>query len=136
MYCTRCGAPNDADARYCTQCAAPLTPVPRRPDVTPPEPYPPPPAYAAPAPYDPAAKSKLMAGLLAIFLGWLGVHRFYLGQTNLGLAHLALGLIGLGLTPITCGVILLAASVWGIIDGIMILSGSVKTDAQGRPLRD
>ncbi|MDI3383257.1 NINE protein [Xenophilus aerolatus] len=27
-----------------------------------------------------AAKSKLVAGLLALFLGGLGIHRFYLGQ--------------------------------------------------------
>jgi len=33
-------------------------------------------------------KDKTTAGLLAIFLGGLGVHRFYLGQTGLGMFHL------------------------------------------------
>lgn len=33
-------------------------------------------------------KDKTTAGLLAIFLGGLGVHRFYLGQTGLGFFHL------------------------------------------------
>lgn len=33
-------------------------------------------------------KSKIAAGLLAFFLGPLGIHRFYLGQTGLGIAYL------------------------------------------------
>ncbi|MBF0647889.1 NINE protein [Dysgonomonas sp. GY75] len=33
-------------------------------------------------------KSKITAALLAIFLGGIGVHRFYLNQTGLGLLYL------------------------------------------------
>lgn len=33
-------------------------------------------------------KDKNAAGILALFLGWLGVHRFYLGQTGLGVLYL------------------------------------------------
>ncbi|MCB0598316.1 MAG: NINE protein [Lewinellaceae bacterium] len=33
-------------------------------------------------------KEKNVAGILALFLGWLGVHRFYLGQTGLGIFYL------------------------------------------------
>jgi len=29
-----------------------------------------------------------------------------------------------------------AAGIWGLIEGIMILSGSINTDANGNPLRD
>jgi hypothetical protein len=65
-------------------------------------------------------KSKLVAGLLGIFLGGYGVHRFYLGYTGLGLAML-----------FTCG----GCGIWALIDAIMIFMGSVP-DAQGRPLRD
>ena len=85
---------------------------------------------------DPTAKSKLAAGLLGIFLGWLGIHRFYLGYTNIAIAQLAVGVIGLILSPFTCGLLLLGASIWGLVDGIMILTGSIRTDGQGRPLRD
>ncbi len=33
-------------------------------------------------------KSKIAAGVLAILLGGLGVHKFYLGQTGLGILYL------------------------------------------------
>jgi TM2 domain-containing membrane protein YozV len=70
-------------------------------------------------------KSKIAAGLLGIFLGGLGVHNFYLGYTQKGIIQLVLGIC-------TCGL----SSIWGLIEGIMILTGSINTDAQGRPLRD
>ena len=31
------------------------------------------------------AKNRVVAGVLAIILGWLGVHKFYLGYTNQGI---------------------------------------------------
>jgi hypothetical protein len=66
-------------------------------------------------------KSKMVAGLLQIFLGSFGVGRFYTGHTGLAIAQLLLSWL-------TCGI-------WPLVDGIMILMGKV-TDAQGRPLRD
>jgi TM2 domain-containing membrane protein YozV len=33
-------------------------------------------------------KSKLASSLLAIFLGWLGIHKFYLGDTKMGVIYL------------------------------------------------
>ena len=33
-------------------------------------------------------KNKLVAGLLGIFLGGLGIHKFYLGQIGWGIAYL------------------------------------------------
>jgi TM2 domain-containing membrane protein YozV len=35
----------------------------------------------------PSGRSRLVASLLAMFLGGLGVHKFYLGQTNLGVVY-------------------------------------------------
>jgi TM2 domain-containing membrane protein YozV len=70
-------------------------------------------------------KSKIAAGLLGIFLGGLGVHNFYLGYTQKGIIQLVLGIC-------TCGL----SGIWGLIEGIMILTGSINTDAQGRPLKD
>jgi TM2 domain-containing membrane protein YozV len=91
-----------------------------------------PPGYGQPAPYgmaayDPQAKSKVAAGLLGIFLGGFGVHRFYLGFTKIGIIQIVV-------TIITCGI----GHLWGFVEGILYLVGSngYTTDATGRPLRD
>ena len=75
-------------------------------------------------------KSKVAAGLLAIFLGWLGVHNFYLGYTSKAVGQLLLTLIGW----IACGLGPFAAWVWGLIEGIMLLTGSIAVDADGNKL--
>jgi len=73
----------------------------------------------------PPAKSRLTAGLLGIFLGAFGVHRFYLGFTSIGVLQILV-------TIATCGV----GGLWGIVEGGLILGGSgFTTDADGRPLR-
>jgi TM2 domain-containing membrane protein YozV len=71
----------------------------------------------------PAQKSKIAAGLLGIFLGWLGIHRFYLGYVGIGIAQIAV-------TVVTFGI----GGLWGFIEGILILTGSINKDANGRPL--
>ena len=66
----------------------------------------------------------LTAGLLGIFLGGLGIHNFYLGYTGKGIAQICLSLcFGVG-------------AIWGLIEGIMILTGSINKDANGIPLKD
>lgn len=74
-------------------------------------------------------KSKLAAGLFGIFLGMFGVHRFYLGYTGLGLAQVLL-------TVCSCGIFAIPVYIWGLIEGILILAGSINRDAKGNPLRD
>ena len=78
-----------------------------------------------------APKSKLVAGLLGIFLGSLGIHNFYLGNNNRGLTQLLVSLIG-GI--FTCGLASIATEIWGLIEGIQILTGTISTDADGNPL--
>ncbi|MGF9648368.1 TM2 domain-containing protein [Pseudarthrobacter oxydans] len=78
----------------------------------------------------PQSKSKIAAGLLGIFLGALGIHRFYLGYTKIGIIQLVLAIV---LSTFGLGFLAL----WGLIEGIMILVGSVyfQRDAHGVPLR-
>lgn len=45
--------------------------------------------------YEKGRKDKIVAGIFAIFLGWLGVHRFYLGQVGWGIFYLVLAVTGL-----------------------------------------
>jgi TM2 domain-containing membrane protein YozV len=69
-------------------------------------------------------KSKLTAGLLGIFLGGLGIHRFYLGYTKIAIIQIIVSFV-------TCGV----GAWWGIIEGILILCGKyITTDVDGNPL--
>ena len=77
----------------------------------------------------PEGKSKMAAGLLGIFLGVFGVHNFYLGYTGKAVAQLLI-------TVLTCGLGAIASEIWGIVEGIMILTGSINTDAEGNPLVD
>lgn len=75
------------------------------------------------------AKSKIAAGLLGIFLGFLGVHNFYLGYTGKAVGQLLL-------TLLSCGTLSLVSGIWGIAEGIMILTGSIDVDGYGNRLVD
>lgn len=75
------------------------------------------------------AKSKVAAGVLGILLGGLGIHNFYLGYTGKGLAQLLISVL-------SCGFLAIVSSIWGLIEGILILTGSINVDANGNPLRD
>jgi hypothetical protein len=72
-------------------------------------------------------KSRLVGGLLGILLGGLGIHRFYLGYTTIGVLQIVV-------TFLTFGV----GALWGFIEGIMILVGAepFRRDARGIPLKE
>ena len=74
-------------------------------------------------------KSKLAAGLFGIFLGTFGVHNFYLGFTGKAVTQLLI-------TVLSCGFLSPVSGIWGLIEGILILSGDQKKDASGVPLKD
>lgn len=71
-----------------------------------------------------AVKYKYVAAVLALLLGFTGIHRFYLGFYKLGLAQLAL-------TAITMGY----GAVWGFVEAVLLFGGQINKDAKGRPLK-
>jgi TM2 domain-containing membrane protein YozV len=114
-YCTKCGAINDDTAQYCSTCQAPLTAV----DTG----YQPMEAVHPGTMTDWKAMGgdkKIVAGILAILVGSLGVHKFILGYTTEGVIMLLV-------TVLSCGILGIAMSVIGIIEGIMYLT---KTDEE------
>lgn len=62
-YCSGCGRPIHKTARSCPNCGATFR-------------------------SSRSEKNKLVAALLAIFLGGLGIHKFYLGQGGWGVVYL------------------------------------------------
>ncbi len=76
-----------------------------------------------------SGKSKMAAGLLGIFLGSLGIHNFYLGFKGKAIAQLLISLL-------SCGTLAIVSEIWGLIEGIMILTGKNAVDADGNPLSD
>ena len=107
-FCPNCGAQTVPGAAVCTQCGVALNM-----------------AHGGQGVAGNGQKSKLVAGLLGIFLGAFGIHNFYLGNTGRAVLQIIL-------TFVTCGI----ASLWGFIEGILILCGNIKTDANGMPLSD
>lgn len=143
MFCKQCGATVSDRAVRCDACGVdfrgtmPPPPPPAPPDFAPPRgapspaaAYPPParPVYFAAAPVH-VQRSRTTAGLLGIFLGGLGAHRFYLGHVGIGIAQLVLSI----LTSPFC---IPLGAVWGFVEGIVILSRGINTDSRGVPLRD
>jgi len=98
-FCPNCGAETAAEQIVCLKCGVALeTPK----------------SINAGA----SGKSRVTAALLAIFLGAIGAHEFYLGHNRSALIRLAVGVVGLviGLTFV--------ASLIGLIEGIIYLTKS------------
>lgn len=76
-----------------------------------------------------SSKSKVTAGLFGIFLGVFGVHNFYLGYTGKAVAQLLISIL-------SCGILAVVSEIWGLIEGIMILSSKDYKDGQGKILKD
>lgn len=116
-FCTNCGRENPENAAFCAGCGNNLAG-----GVAP---------QAAPdvAPVGAASKSKLVAGLLAIFLGGIGVHNFYLGYNDKAIAQLLIFIL-------SCTVFSFVSCIWALIEAVMIFTGSINVDANGVPLKD
>ncbi len=98
-YCNNCGEATDENASICSKCGIALK--------------------------NGGSRSKMVAGLLGLFLGSLGVHRFYLG-------YIGIGILQIVVTIVTCGI----GSLWGFIEGILILVGNFDKDFDGNNLSD
>ena len=69
--------------------------------------------------WDDIKSKRLSSGLLGLFLGAFGAHKFILGYTKEGLIYLGVSIIG-GI--ITCGGALAVTSILALIESIMLLT--------------
>ena len=118
MYCKNCGHELENGATFCSNCGAKVDAD--IPNITQPT--------VSQTTNINEPKSKVAAALLAFFLGAFGVHNFYLGYTNKGVAQLLITILSLGMLSIVSGI-------WAFIEFILILTGSIK-DPSGQPLKD
>ncbi|GGC67975.1 TM2 domain-containing protein [Undibacterium terreum] len=97
VFCRGCGKEIHETAINCPQCGAPQQAV-----------------SSGPV----SEKRILPAAILCFFLGFLGVHRFYVGKIGTGILQL-----------LTVG----GFGIWALVDFIMIVIGSF-SDKEGRKL--
>lgn len=107
VFCVACGAEMDRSDKFCHACGwdrrVPPTPPPQRPVDPNPSPY-----------------NRLAALLLCLILGFLGLHRFYVGKVGTGLLWLfTLGFLSVGV----------------IFDLVLISTGEFRDAEQRRVLR-
>ncbi|MFV0464955.1 MAG: TM2 domain-containing protein [Lachnospiraceae bacterium] len=113
-YCQNCGKAVPQNAAICMSCGVAINELP-----------------------DAEAKSKIVAGVLGILLGQFGVHNFYLGYNQKAIIQLVCTIVGYLTSCLFFGAFIVAGiAIWGIVEGIMILTGNINVDASGRKLRD
>lgn len=81
-------------------------------------------AIPNPLPPTPSKDKKILAGVMAIIFGGLGVHKFILGYNKEGGIQLAAGLL---LMVLSCGSLFFISAIIGLVEGIIYLT---KTDEE------
>ena len=134
-FCAACGAQKGEVTVFCSNCGQPIAPgsavragcgAPAAATLA----YGPMPGAAPSAAPQVSDKKKIVALLLAIFLGQLGIHNFYLGYTKKGIIQPCVSLL-LSWTYVAP----LAIWIWALVEGINAYQGK-PPDADGRPLAD
>ena len=141
MFCSKCGTQLNEGAVFCSRCGAQVAPV----------------VGQIQSAEDVSPKSRLATSLLAIFLGGLGAHRFYVGKIGTAVVMLLLGVaawvcyFGMMFVVITesdeaeapllwflfwglSGLFWMAVGIWALIDFIIAVTGNFR-DSQGKPIK-
>ena len=113
MFCIKCGKELEPGAQFCSKCGHSTNVLQD--------------SEAVDDDYTP--KNSTATALLAMFTGMLGIHDFYAGKMQIGIAKVVLAFFGIfAFRPI-----LLVSLIWQFIDVIRIATGSYK-DGNGHPV--
>lgn len=102
-FCNNCG--NDIkskSAEFCTNCGSSLTGSNEKTNVS-------------------NGNSKIIASVLALFFGYTGLHRFYLGYKEIGFIELSIFLVAFFIYEDA----IIISIVWSVVDLILILTGKL-----------
>lgn len=114
-FCNICGTETLPEAEICVKCGAKLKKI----------------GIA-----EVSDKSRLAVTLLALFLGHLGIHRFYIGKIGTGVVMLILGVLGwLTVWFIIGWIFLIPVNIWALIDFIFAVTGNMK-DKEGKIIKN
>ena len=114
-FCNSCGAPTTPETEICMKCGARVSKGKK---------------------IGVSEKSRLVVTLLAFFLGYLGIHRFYIGKTGTAVTMLLLSIVGVATSWIAVGIpMLVAVEIWALIDFIMAVAGAMK-DTEGNVIEN
>ena len=131
-FCAHCGTSLDEGTKFCQNCGSNCEAVsakaPEAPQMNATMVNNPAPTVSMNSAAVPG-KSRVVAGLLGLFFGSLGVHYFYLGRTGRAVAQLLI-------TVLSCFLLSFISGIWGFIESILILCGNVQVDGNGNPLKD
>lgn len=125
MFCERCGKENENTSKFCVSCGAPLT---KEKTITVEE-------KNTQQKNTQSVKNEdwgtnaIILGLIAFFIGTLGIHNFIMGYTKKGVAQVLLSTIG---SIIIIGPVI--SGVWAFIEAIMLFAGTINCDARGNLL--
>ena len=131
-FCAHCGTSLDEGTKFCQNCGSNCEAVsakaPEAPQMNATMVNNPAPTVSMNSAAVPG-KSRVVAGLLGLFFGSLGVHNFYLGRTGRAVAQLLI-------TVLSCFLLSFISGIWGFIESILILCENVQVDGKGNPLKD
>lgn len=96
-------------------------------------------------------KSRRTAALFAVFLGYFGIHRLYLGKTKSAIPMMAIGIAGFAILGTVLSVrtdyiatiapgisvvsLFVIVGIWSLVDFIIILAGKMR-DSEGKLLKN
>ncbi len=95
--CPNCGTNLDEGAKFCASCGYEISPKSINPEIVSPSVKP--------------VKDRIIAGILALLLGGLGIHKFYLNDTSAGILYICFSWTGI-------------PEIIGLIEGIIYLTST------------